>query len=217
MKPILNFLLLTASIGFLSTTVNAQTDKEAQDLIKSMSAKYKAMGTLKANFTIANENPKTKNVDKQPGNISLKGDKYKLEFAGQEVISDGVTVWTFLKESNEVQINNPTTDKDAISPSNIFTMYDKGFLYKFVEEKTEDGVLVQVLDLTPTDKKRSFFKIRLTISKADKQIVSSKILDKSGNKSTYTIQKFIPNPPLPDNMFTFDKTKHPGVEMNDLR
>lgn len=217
MRRAFKFMMIAAMSLGLGSSVFAQTDNDAQNLIKEISAKYKGMGTIKAVFTYAVENPKTKSVDKQQGTISLKGERYKLEFAGQEVISDGKTVWTFLKESNEVQLNNPPTDKDVINPNNIFTLYDKGFLYKFVEEKTEDGILVQIIDLTPTDKKRNFFKIRLTINVKEKQIISSKILDKSGNKSTYTIQKFIANPPLPDALFSFDKTKHPGVEENDLR
>ncbi|RYF62489.1 MAG: outer membrane lipoprotein carrier protein LolA, partial [Cytophagaceae bacterium] len=33
----------------------------------------------------------------------------------------------------------------------------------------------------------------------------------------YTITKFTPNAPAPDALFTFDKSKYPGVEVVDLR
>ena len=41
--------------------------------------------------------------------------------------------------------------------------------------------------------------------------------DKDGNEVTYTLKRFAPNVELADGLFTFDKTKYPGVEVNDLR
>ena len=55
----------------------------------------------------------------------IKGDKYRLEFAGQDVISDGKTRWTYVKDANEIQIDNQRKDENAITPTNIFTLYEK--------------------------------------------------------------------------------------------
>lgn len=215
MKKIMNILAVMLLFPVL---LSAQgNDKQSQDILKGVSNKYKTYGTIKATFSFTVENPKTKTTEKQSGTLYLKGDKYKLEIAGQEIISDNKTVWTYLKESNEVQVNDPNVNKDAIAPNNIFTMYEKGFYSKFIEEGQENGVPVQIIELTPIDKSKHYFKIRLAIDKNEKHVVSSKIFDKNGNKSTYSVDKFTPNPNLPDEMFTFKKEKHPGIEVVDLR
>ncbi len=201
----------------LSSGIFAQSDKVSQDILKGLSDKYKSFTSINAEFTYTIENAQDKTNDKQTGKVFLKGTKYKLLVAGQEVYCDGTTVWTYLKDSKEVQITDPNTKADAITPANIFTMYDKGYQSKFVEEKMENGKSVQVIDLTPLDKKKKFFKIRLTINKVEKTILNSKIFDKNGNKITYTIDKFITNTPLEDSMFTFVAKNFPGIEIIDLR
>ena len=57
----------------------------------------------------------------------LKGDKYKLEIAGQEIICNGNTLWTFIKDAEEVQVNEPEYEEGSINPANIFTVYENGF------------------------------------------------------------------------------------------
>ncbi|MEI6815947.1 MAG: outer membrane lipoprotein carrier protein LolA [Bacteroidota bacterium] len=198
-------------------SIMAQGDKISDDILKGVSAKYKTFASINAEFTYSIENPQDKANEKQTGKVFLKGNKYKLLIAGQEVYCDGATVWTYLKDSKEVQITDPNTKADAISPATIFTMYDKGYSSKFVEEKTDGGKAVQIIDLTPIDKKKKFFKIRLTINKLEKLIVSSKIFDKNGNKINYTIDKFSHDTPISDSIFTFVVGNYPGIEVIDLK
>ena len=195
----------------------AQNDKQAEDILKSVSARYKSFTSVKADFTYTSENPKDNSKESQTGSISIKGEKYVLEIKGQEVMSDGKTIWTYLKESNEVQISEPSKNTDAVTPSNIFTMYEKGFDFKFIEEKTENGKQVQIIDIKPQDAKKNYFKIRLTIDKSEKMVNNTMVFDKSGSHYIYSVKQFTPNPVLSDALFTFDKTKHPGVEIVDLR
>lgn len=208
------FLILLFSYSLISL---AQSDKQSQEILKSISAKYKSFSSLKADFSYTIDNPKTKTNETQTGTIQLKGIKYKLEIKGQEVISDGKTVWTYLKDAKEVQINDVNTKEDAVTPSNIFTIYEKGFESVFVEEKKEGTKLIQIIDLKPVDTKKNYFKIRLTIDKNEKLVISTKIFDKNGNHYTYTIKQFSPNTLLQDALFTFNAANHPGVEVVDLR
>src|SRR5256885_1736152 len=90
-------------------------DKKAEDILKGVSTKYNSYKSVKATFVITMENPKDNTKDVQKGTICLKGNKYKLEVAGQDVISDGKTRWTFVKDANEVQIDNLKTDENTIT------------------------------------------------------------------------------------------------------
>ena len=218
MKVSSTLLVIAFSLLFVSPVFSqAQKDPKAQEILKGVSAKYKSMKSLSASFKVVSLDQKAKTTDTQTGSITVKGEKYKLLLKGHEVISDGKTSWTYLKESNEVQVNEVAAKSDAISPTNIFTIYEKGFSSKFIAEKEIDKVLVQQIELVPDDSKKSFFKIQININKKDKVITSAKIFDKNGTNMTYTIDKFTMNADAPDNIFTFDMAKHPGVELVDLR
>lgn len=208
------FLLMAC---FFIVTANAQSDKKSVDILKSVSAKYKSLTSVKAEFSIIQESENGKAGDKQKGSIILKGKKYKLDIAGQEIVNDGVTNWSYLKDANEIQVSDATESTDAISPANIFTLYEKGFLSKFVDEKTEGAKTLLNIELTPTDKSKKIFKIKLSIDKIDRWVVNARIFDKNGNHYVYVVDKFTPNFSAPDALFTMDAKAHPKAEFIDLR
>ncbi|MCY1562221.1 hypothetical protein D9M68_995800 [compost metagenome] len=74
-----------------------------------------------------------------------------------------------------------------------------------------------MIDLSPTDTKKSIFKVRLSIDKATKQIANVVIFEKNGNTYTYNVKTFSPNIKVPETTFAFDAKKYLGVEVVDLR
>jgi outer membrane lipoprotein-sorting protein len=122
-----------------------------------------------------------------------------------------------MKEAKEVQVNSVDANEEGIKPAEIFTMYDKGFLIKFINENQAGAKVLQNLELTPTDKSKAFFKVKLSVDKASKQLVKSIIFDKNGNRYTYAIKNFKANTPTTASTFSFDPKKYPGVELVDLR
>ena len=194
-----------------------QKDTKAQQILDGVSQKYKSYKSVQADFTLKVEDGQSTTKDQQNGTLYVKGDKYKLKINNQEITSDNKTVWTFLKDANEVQINTFEKDENSISPSEIFTIYEKNFLYAFSDEKTIGGKVMQFIDLTPNDKAKPYFKVRLAIDKAAKAIQSAIVFDKNGNRYTYEIKKFTPNPDISDAFFSFDTKQYPGIEVVDLR
>ena len=148
----------------------------------------------------------------------MKGNKYRVVVTGQEIFCDGKSVWTYDKASNEVTITKFEPSANSMTPQKIFTdFYDKDFLYKLNGEKTENGRVIQEIELTPTDKTKPYFKVLVYVDKKTKSISSSKVLEKSGNKYTYGISNLNGNANIADESFVFDKKKYPGVEEVDLR
>ena len=48
------------------------------------------------------------------GTLTVKNDQYILDFLGVQQISNGETIWTVLKEDEEIQISEiDTEDQDA--------------------------------------------------------------------------------------------------------
>ena len=209
MKKLFVIVLLTA----LSISGFTQNDKKASAILEEVSAKTKLYKTIKIDFTYAMDNAKEKIHDKFKGTLLSKGDKYKLTAAGQDVISDGKTMWTYLKEANEVQINNAGEDDDSFTPTKLLSGYGKDYKSKFIEEK---GTL-QVIELYPLKKGKTFTKVQLTIDKSKTQISKFVIYDRSGSTFSYIVDKFITDQAIADNVFTFNKAEHPGVEINDMR
>jgi outer membrane lipoprotein carrier protein len=198
----------------LLTGAFCQTDQKAQNTLKAVSEKYKTLKSIKALFTITIENGKDKSKEVQKGTLYLKGSKYKLEIAGQDILSDGKTRWTFVKDANEVQIDNQRVDDNAITPANIFTIYEKGWVSKVTDDQKD----TQTIELIPSDaKSKNIFKVKLTINKTQKTILSAKIYDKSGSIQTISVDKFIANGASEDSTYVFSSNNYPGAEIIDLR
>ncbi|MBL7857695.1 MAG: outer membrane lipoprotein carrier protein LolA [Cyclobacteriaceae bacterium] len=195
----------------------AQYDPKALEILDAMSKKYKAYTAFEANISYTLTNDVEKINEEFKGKITVKGDKFKLVLPEQEVINDGKTTWTYLPDAKEVNIDNYDPGSDEINPSKIYEIYKKGFKYLHIEEKTEAGVLCDVIDLVPEKKDAQFFKIRMNISKKDQSIQNWTMFDKAGNRYKYTLSKFTANITVADNLFTFDPKKYPGVEVIDLR
>lgn len=205
---------------FIGTTFFAaaqQKDLKAQQILNGVSNKYKEYKSVQADFTIKVESAGKTIPTEETGTIFLKGDQYKLLLRNQEIISDNNTVWTYLKTANEVQINAFEETDHTISAADIFTLYEKDFLYAYIEEKIISGKALQIIELTPNDKNKPYFKVRLSIDKSARNIQSAIIFDKNGSRYTYDITKIIVNPPLSVNFFSFDPSKYPGIEVVDLR
>lgn len=211
-------LIFVAAFAQVKPTTNTNfTDPKAKVLLDAVSKKYKSYKSIKATFKLKIENAINKIKEEKKGVLVLKNGKYKVELEGQEIICDLKTTWTYVKDANEVQISTYEADAHAVNPSEIFTMYEKGFIYQLGEVVKEGGKDIQVVELTPTDKKKNYFKIKLFLDKAAQNIVRSTIFDKNGNKYTYEITQFTANPAIDDSFFKFDAAKYPGVEVNDLR
>jgi outer membrane lipoprotein-sorting protein len=215
MKHLLLALLAFGMVG----SASAQNDAKAKAILAEVSKKYKSYDVVKTDFTFTLNNPQAKVKETQQGTLYVKANanKYKVAMTNQELISDGKTQWTYLKNDKEVQVSNVDPSGDALNPAKIFTIYEKGFKYLYTGESKIGAKTYQMIDLSPTDTKKSVFKVRLSVDKATKQIGNVVIFEKNGNTYTYNVKTFSPNAKVPSTTFAFDTKKYPGVEVVDLR
>ena len=214
MKKSFSLLLLAASLALPAA---AQQDAKAGKILDQMSAKYQALKAFQATFTQTLENPGAKVKQNINGDIVVSGQKFRLKISGQEVVTDGKTTWTYLKNENEVNISDADPDTQEMSPSQIYTMYKKGYKYSYVQQVQESGEALDVIELSPENRQNDVFKVRLKVRKKDASIKSWQVYKKSGNQYTFFIKKFQPNPPVDATTFAFDKAKYKGVKVVDLR
>jgi outer membrane lipoprotein carrier protein len=219
------FTIAIAALSF--TTVNAQAvssknpvsnDPDAKRILDVVSAKFKTFKSPQASFTYKIENAQGKALSTKKGTVTMKGSKYKVSIPGMEIYSDGKTNWNYDKSANEVTVKDVDAATGEITPQKLFTnFYDKDFLYKLNGEKKEGGKVLQEIELTPTNKTRPYHKVYIWVDKASKTFYSARILEKTGNRYSYTINSLKTSSSASDADFVFNKTKYPGVEVVDLR
>ncbi|MCX6273254.1 MAG: outer membrane lipoprotein carrier protein LolA [Bacteroidetes bacterium] len=193
------------------------SDPKAKAILDEVIKKSKTYETIKADFSYKLDNKKNKVNDSYTGNVIIKGEKYRLNVAGQTVIFNNNTTWTFIKSANEVQINSVEENEDAVTPTKIFDgTYLNNFNPKLINEITREGKTLVVIDLTPR-KTKSYFKVRVEIDKVNKQIVTFAVYDKNGSTYSYSISKFQTNIKVADSEFVFKAADFPGAEINDMR
>ncbi len=208
-----NLLLLVLSVATLSATAQ-KNDPAAKSLLDKVSQNFKSLKTVVANYSLTVTNRAGKTAGQKSGQIYLKGAKYKITENSMEILSDGKTQWRFEPDANEVTVSKVDNSADGITPQKLFTnFYDKDFLYKLNGPATVNGKKVKEIELTPTDKRKSFFKVYVYVDEAQNMIVSSKIFENSGNVYNYSMTNLKTNQALSDAMFAFDKSKHPGVDV----
>lgn len=195
-----------------------KSDPEAKKVLDAVSAKFKTFKTMKANFSLKIENAAGKVQATKAGTVMMKGVKYQVSITGQEIFCDGASIWTLDKSAKEVQLSTLDNSSGSITPQKLFTnFYDKDFLFVLNPEVKHDGKTFQVVELTPIDKSKPFFKVVLEVDKASKVIMSTRVFEKSGNRYLYSISAMTTNVAIADDAFVFSAKKYPGVEVIDLR
>jgi outer membrane lipoprotein carrier protein len=218
MKKIYSLLLLTTIAVSLFAQKEAGNDPDAKKILDAVSAKFKSYNAVQASFTYNVENADGKRISTKRGMVYMKGTKYRVSFVGQEIFCDGNTVWTYDKSSNEVTITKLDVSTNTITPQKLFTdFYDKDFLYKLNGESKLGNKTIQEIEMTPNDKTKTFHKVYLMIDKNAKTIYSTKVLEKAGNRYSYTVNTLNGKASIPDSKFVFNKNDYPGVEEVDLR
>jgi len=215
----LALVMLELSRGYSQTNDReAKNDPEAKKILDAISAKFKSYKAVTSDFTLKIEDAKGKVQGEKKGKVYMKDKKYRVDITGQEIYSDGATVWTFDQAANEVTINTVDPSGSGITPQKLFTsFYDKDFLYKFNGEKKQGGAVLQEIEMTPVDKTKAFHKVYLTVNKKTHNVVSTRVFEKNGNKYTYSVNSLDGKSPVAEDLFVFNKSKHPGVEEVDLR
>jgi outer membrane lipoprotein-sorting protein len=209
--------------GLLALMVNfavfAQKDRQAETILDNVSERYQSLSGLTATFEYTYSTSPGDVAEKSTGQVAVKGDKYKLILNDQEIYNNGKTVWTYIKSNNfkEVTINSVEDNADELTPSNIYSIYKKGYDYKLLGEKQQNGAIVQEIELSAEKRNSQFQRIKLFIDKAKTDLIGWEIQDEMGGIFSYRFREINTQANLPDSHFVFDTQKHPDVEVIDLR
>lgn len=213
-------LFLISILSFFVIGGYAQQDPKAKEILEKVTKTTQSLPSIDAKFSFEMNNKANNIQEKSSGTIVLKNKKYKLSIPqmGLQVTCDGKTIWTYMVNSNEVNISNLDEETDDLmNPSSIFTIYETGFNYKFSGEAVDGGVPVFVIDLTPQKPTGDIRTIKLMIDKQKMLIHGANMTGKDGNIYNVSISQFKTDGVYKDADFVFDSTKYKGVEVVDMR
>ena len=201
-----------------TAVVFGQNTKNAKEILDKVSQKTKSYSTINLTYSLVHTSPDGAN-DKTTGTMLMKGKKYKLSILDNVLYCDGTTLWTHMVEEKEVVVSKADNDDSGmLNPSTVLTMYEKGFKYKFIQDRFEGSRAIYVIDLYPENVEKSeYSKVRLSIDKDKSQLWKAEYFAKDGNKYTITVNTFKVNEQITDASFVFDKAKNPGVKVIDER
>jgi len=213
-------LLLTTILSVFVLAGYSQQDAKAKEILEKVTKITQSLASLDAKFSFEMNNKAENIKDKSVGSIVLKNKKYKLNIPqmGLQVTCDGKTIWTYMVNSNEVTIANLDESTDELmDPAKIFTIYEKGFNYKFISETVDAGVPVYNIELTPQKPTGDVQKIKLMINKQKMLIHGAVMTGKDGNTIIVAVTQLKTDGVFADSDFVFDSKKYKGIEVVDMR
>jgi len=206
--------IITLVFVVFSTCLSAQ-DEVAKGVLDKLSTTTKSYSNITVWFDFCFENTNLNIDERQSGNLIIEGDNFLLDMDEQIIINDGENQWIYLADMNEVQIIKHDPEDEMMNPKNLFTIYEKGYKYKYVGAKAENRKRLHIIDLFPKESD-VFMKVTLVIDAAKNQLYKVTVHDKNGGTYSYLVTSFKSNSKILK-PFTFNLTDYPNVEVIDLR
>ena len=212
MKKIIGLLIV-----LLSISTQAQDAVKAKALLDKVSTQAKGYKNIQIDFKYTLQNLKENIHQENKGNVTLSGNQYVLNFLGVTKLCDGKKLYTISTEDEEISISTVgKNDDDNDTPAKMLTFFSKGFKYDWDIVQNVKGRKIQYIKLTPINPKDDRKQILVGIDTKTNQIYNTISTAKKGTVVTLTVNSFKTNLTLPQNQFTFVKSKYPKYYINNL-
>ena len=199
-----NVLLICICLFGLALQLSAQK-VDAKDILDRTATAFRQAGGIQADFTVQTY-AKSILQGSSTGVIRLKGEKFLLDADGVKTWFDGRTQWSYLTNSDEVNISEPTPEElQSINPYALLSIYKQGYHMKLGKADTYGGKPAYEVILI------------IYVTKDTLQPLCISMTQKGGNSVAIRITSYKTGESYNDNLFTFDKKVYPTAEVIDLR
>ncbi|MFH6772796.1 LolA family protein [Gaetbulibacter aestuarii] len=202
---------------FISLSLTSFSQNKAQALLNEVSEKVKSYDNIAIEFKYVLENTKENVKQETKGDVTLEGEKYRLNILGVTRLYDGKKLYTISPEDEEVTISNEKENQEeGFSPSKMLSFYKEGYVYDMDITQNIQGRKIQYVKLTPIDSNSEIKYILLGIDANTKNIYNLIQIGKNGTKTTLTVNSLRTNELLPKSLFTFDAKKYSDYYINNI-
>lgn len=199
-------IFLFALMSVLTMGIYAADNMTARKVLDKTAAVVGKKSGAQAQFHIANAK-----LGNASGTIAIKGNKFNARTADATVWFNGKTQWTYMKNTDEVNVTTPTqAQQTQMNPLTFINMYKSGYKLsmKTVEGKYEVRMVAE-------NKSRSVQEMFIVVN--PKTFVPTQVrMRQKDSWTTINISNFKATPQS-DAVFTFNKKDFPSAEIVDLR
>lgn len=212
-------IILVLSILLVSVATYAQkSSAKSMSILDKASQLFEQSEGVKLSFTLSPDSSEGGAFEPQQGVAFIKRDKFKLDMPYSTSWFNGTTQWVLLKDANEVNISNPTPEElISISPLGILNMYKTNYVLKEPVSNSFNGKATTEIEMTPINRWEDFESLTITLDNKTNSIVMIRFTTRDGSKNKLTISDYNSNNKFTNDIFQFNKSNHPGVEIIDLR
>ena len=185
--------------------------QEADRIMKAASEQFKKNKSVESNYTVTYiEGDKKRSAT---GGIIMQKNKFVNLIEGTKTWYNGKTMWTYVKENDEVTITEPEGNEMMTNnPYYFINSYSKEYNAVLISSA---GKLYE-LKLTPKKNGDDVKHVTLKLLKTSYQPVSLNIVMKN-SQMEIVLNSYKTKNSFKSSSFTFDKTKYPDAEIIDLR
>lgn len=203
----LTLILLFAAL-FLHAEAAGQSKASAATILSSLRSRMASAPAVDAVFTI--------NGGQGPvqGSVILSGAKYSMTTPQMSVWYDGRTQWTFLRNTNEVSITEPSAD-ELLSTNPFAILSDQTGHYS--ARRLSDNSGRYRVELVPRDKNSIIKRYVLFIDPTDSWPRALTVEFDDNRRIEVVIENIGASAARNAATFAFDARKHPAAEIIDLR
>jgi outer membrane lipoprotein carrier protein len=189
-----------------------------EEVVAGLEGTYGRITDLKAEFTQVSNNKSLGQEIKAEGTVLLKkGGKMRWDYktpSPQQIVSDGVSLWVYTPELN--QVNKGDAPKALAGPAGSFLAglgrVREEFTVRFLNPAAKlDGAGRYALDLTPKNPTPFLTRLVLSIDPKDYIVRQAVLYDQLGNTVTMNFTRVATNNGLADTLFAFTPPKGAAV------
>ena len=201
MKRLFTFWML----ALLPFCISAQTDTKAAEVLDKVLEDLSKSSGIRAEFG-----------GSEKGFLLLKGEKFYLNNGNIQSWYDGKTQWSYVADTEEVNISHPTLEElQGINPYLILMRYKTDFNYTYKGSQARNGVKGHEIILIPKHSEQTEI-IRVFVS-TTYQPLAMRMEQNGHTLSEINITSYKINQKLEDGMFKFNRSLFPNAEIIDMR
>lgn len=211
-----NILIICACLFTAVLSLSAQ-QPDARQVLDRATAAFRKAGGIQADFTISTPSDR-EFTGTSTGVIRLKGEKFFLDADGVKTWFDGRTQWSYLVNSDEVNISEPTQEElQSINPYALLSIYKQGYSMKLGAARVYGATPAYEVILTASDGKPDLQRIALYIARDNYRPLGVYMTQKNGSTVAIAISHYVSGRKYADTLFVFNKKEYPAAEVIDLR
>ena len=211
MKKILFIFFL-----LIITRVYSQSSEDAKKILDDVSTKISSFKNISFDFTYSLNNKEEQIKYETIGDVTVSGEKYKLNYLGSIQLFDGEKIYTIIPENEEITINAKDNENEiTVNPSKLLTFYKSGYNYSLDIKQIHLDKSIQFIKLIPVDKNSDLNYLLLGIDINTKNIFRLIEIGKNETVTTLTINNQRTNLKLEKSFFTINLEDYPNYFINN--